>query len=541
MKEKYEQYKTYINFISFLIFWGIFYLICPELDSSKEAVKATQEASRQTEGIFTLVLALIASVWFTPIIVSAAESFHMFFSSPIFRKRWNKFKSLKRGYYSFILIVALFVISFFAEFLINGNAIFVRYKGKTKFTLFSYARAKDFGMKGYGMPNYRAMKLFYTERNEARAKRIKENKLTEEDKEYVTNNYGDDYVIMPIYPYGPIESLLDEIPCRPPQPPTWNTTNWRDSFFEEALYSFPKNKPTADELVSVYGFTRSEAEKMASYDEPVLNRMLSLAGKLKVKEEVLQKYAKLDSNFKYNEATALQTEAIIKETMGFHILGTDDRGRDVFARMVYGFRISLAFALITNILSYAIGISFGALLGYYGGKFDIIMQRFIEIWSAMPFLYTVMIFASIMVPNFWMLVGILVLFDWMGMTYYIRGEFLREKSKDYVAAAKAIGCTDSTIIFKHILPNSLTPVISFAPFAVIAGISSLVSLDFLGFGLPAPTPSWGELLGQGLGNLAKPWLILSPTIAMFLTLLLVSFIGEAIREAFDPKQYSRLR
>jgi microcin C transport system permease protein len=188
-----------------------------------------------------------------------------------------------------------------------------------------------------------------------------------------------------------------------------------------------------------------------------------------------------------------------------------------------------------------IGISIGALLGFYGGKFDIIMQRIVEIWSAMPFLYTVMIFAAIMIPNFWMLVIILVLFKWMGMTYYIRGEFLREKSKDYVAAARAIGCTDGAIIFKHILPNALTPVISFAPFAVVANIGALVSLDFLGFGLPAPTPSWGELLGQGLGNLHKEWLILSPTVAMFLTLLLVSFIGEAIREAFDPKQYSRLR
>jgi len=188
-----------------------------------------------------------------------------------------------------------------------------------------------------------------------------------------------------------------------------------------------------------------------------------------------------------------------------------------------------------------IGITIGALLGYYGGTFDIVMQRFVEIWSAMPFLYTVMIFAAIMIPNFWMLVGILVMFKWMGMTYYIRAEFLREKSKDYVAAARAIGCTDGAIIFRHILPNALTPVISFAPFAVVADIGALVSLDFLGFGLPAPTPSWGELLGQGLSNLTKPWLILSPTLAMFCTLLLVSFIGEAIREAFDPKQYSRLR
>ena len=194
-----------------------------------------------------------------------------------------------------------------------------------------------------------------------------------------------------------------------------------------------------------------------------------------------------------------------------------------------------------NTFTYVIGISIGALLGYFGGTFDILVQRLVEIWSAMPFLYTVMIFASVMIPNFWMLVFILVLFRWMGMTYFIRAEFLREKAKDYVAAARAIGCTDGTIIFKHILPNALTPVISFAPFAIVAGIGSLVSLDFLGFGLPAPTPSWGELLGQGLASLNKPWLILSPTMAMFITLLLVSFIGEAIREAFDPKQYSRLR
>jgi microcin C transport system permease protein len=209
--------------------------------------------------------------------------------------------------------------------------------------------------------------------------------------------------------------------------------------------------------------------------------------------------------------------------------------------MVYGFYTSIKFALIVTFICYSIGVSIGAFLGYFGGVFDIIVQRFVEIWSAMPFLYTVMIISAIMEPTFMLLAFILTLFGWMGMTYYIRGEFYREKSKDYVSAATAIGCTHTSIIFKHILPNSLTPVISFMPFAIVGNISSLVSLDFLGFGLPAPTPSWGELLGQGLANLTKPWLVLSPMIAMFVTLLLVSFIGEAIREAFDPKEYSRLR
>ena len=366
-------------------------------------------------------------------------------------------------------------------------------------------------MKGYGSPNYRVMKELFLKNNEERAERIKNNKATDEDKKYVENGWGDDWVWMPIYPYGDIESLLDELPCRPPHPPTWNDMEWRKCYFEEAMFEIPNTRPSKDTIIREYGHP-----EWVDLEDPQLYYQMALGGYLVLKKGV-------------------------KEPTGMHLLGTDDRGRDVFARMVYGFRISMAFALIVTFFSYIIGISIGALLGYYGGWFDIVVQRIVEIWSAMPFLYTVMIFAAIMIPNFWMLVGILVLFGWMGMTYYIRAEFLREKSKDYVAAARAIGCTDSTIIFKHILPNALTPVISFAPFAIVANISSLVSLDFLGFGLPAPTSSWGELLGQGLANLTKPWLILSPITAFFITLLLVSFIGEAIREAFDPKQYSRLR
>jgi microcin C transport system permease protein len=236
-----------------------------------------------------------------------------------------------------------------------------------------------------------------------------------------------------------------------------------------------------------------------------------------------------------------------------HPLGTDDRARDVLARLAYGFNISITFAVVVLIVSYALGVSVGAIIGYFGGKPDILGQRVIEIWSSLPFLYTIIIVSSIVVPvnipgryqllqpSFWLLVAILSAFGWMGITYYVRGEFYREKAKDYVGAAIAIGTREREIMFRHILPNSLTPVISFAPFAIVAHIASLVALDFLGFGLPAPTPSWGELIGQGVNNLTKWWLVLFPLGAVFVTLLLIVFIGEAIREAFDPREYSRIR
>jgi microcin C transport system permease protein len=238
---------------------------------------------------------------------------------------------------------------------------------------------------------------------------------------------------------------------------------------------------------------------------------------------------------------------------GEHPLGTDDRGRDLLVRLAYGFNISLTFSLLVMLIADGIGVAVGAALGYISGKLDLLGQRLIEVWASLPFLYTIIIVSSIVVPvyvpgrmqvlqpSFWLLVIILAAFEWMGITYYVRGEFYREKAKDYVAAAIVTGVAEPVIMFRHILPNALTPVISFAPFTIVANIASLVALDFLGFGLPAPTPSWGELIGQGLENLTRWWLVFFPLGALFATLLLVVFIGEAVREAFDPKEYSRLR
>jgi microcin C transport system permease protein len=354
-------------------------------------------------------------------------------SESIFRRRLRKFRRLKRGYYAFLLIAAAYGLSFFLPILANNVALVVRYQGRYHFPMIRYYPASAFGSPALGEPDYRALR-----------------------DQFTTAGAGD-WVLMPPYPYGPNESILDQ-PGAPPHPPS-----------------------------------------------------------------------------------------------AAHVLGTDDRGRDVFVRLAYGFNISVTFAILVMFVAYGVGVAIGAALGYLGGKIDLLGQRTIEIWSSLPFLYTIIIVSSIVVPvyvpgriqvlqpAFWLLVAILALFEWMGMTYYIRGEFYREKARDYVGAAIVTGVSERVIMFRHILPNALTPVVSFAPFTVVANISSLVALDFLGFGLPPPTPSWGELINQGMSNLTRWWLVFFPLGALFLTLLLVVLIGEAVREAFDPKEHSRLR
>jgi microcin C transport system permease protein len=224
-----------------------------------------------------------------------------------------------------------------------------------------------------------------------------------------------------------------------------------------------------------------------------------------------------------------------------HWFGTDDRDRDVFARLVYGFRLSFGLGLAVVAASYALGTLVGAVLGWAGGRVDLVGQRLVEIWSLMPFLYTTIIVASVVPPSPLLLTVLLSAFGWVPIALYVRGEVYREKRRDYVVAAVAQGEPDLAIVAVHVLPNALTPVVSFAPFALVGAISALVSLDFLGFGLPAPTPSWGELVQQGLNHLTDWHLVVFPLGALFVTLLLVVFVGEAARDAFDPKTTSRLR
>lgn len=223
-----------------------------------------------------------------------------------------------------------------------------------------------------------------------------------------------------------------------------------------------------------------------------------------------------------------------------HLLGTDSMARDVLARLIYGFRTCMLFSLTLTLLSTVIGIIIGCIQGYWGGKVDILIQRFIEIWSSMPFLYVVILVGSIYGRGFVLLLVVMAIFQWIGLSYYMRGEFLKLKNMTYAKSARAMGYGSLNILFKQILPNALTPVITLVPFMVIGGISSLTALDFLGFGFPPPAPSWGELLQQGLKNLSAPWIALSTVIALFITLLLTTFIGEGVREAFDPKSEYRI-
>lgn len=346
----------------------------------------------------------------------------------IFQKRWRKFQTLRRGWYSFVLLVGALLLSFLNPLFINNRALMVSYQDDVRFPVFEgHIEYDELGQKGtIGEAKYRALRRQYAEEGNG------------------------DWVLMPPYPYHPNESLL-----------------------------------------------RDRHELVDAFDRP----------------------------------------------SAAHWMGLDDRGRDVFARLVYGFRVSMLFGLGVLAGAYAFGTLVGAILGFFGGRIDILGQRLVEIWSGMPFLYTVIIISSILQPSVVVLALLLVIFRWMRISYYVRGEFYREKSKDYVAAAVGQGESSPSIMVRHLLPNSLTPIISFAPFGLVGYITSLVALDFLGFGVPAPTPSWGELVGQGLNNVAGgAWhLVLFPLGALFVTLLMVVFIGEAVREAFDPKIYSRLR
>ena len=339
----------------------------------------------------------------------------------ILNKRWKKFKSLKRGYYSLIILLTLYFISFFLPIIINNRALVVRYDSKLYFPIFTgYVAGKTFGQDVPGEARYR--------------------KLKEEFK-----NQNGNWVIMPPYPYSP---------------------------FEDITY---------------------EGNKM--YQPPSRE----------------------------------------------HWLGTDNTGRDVFARLCYAFNISISFALVLTIINYIFGILIGGAMGYFGGRFDLFFQRLIEVWSSLPMLFVIIIISSIVKPSFFLLIGIYTLVNWISMTYLMRAEFYREKARAYVAAALSMGQTDFMVMFKHILPNSLVPIITYFPFSVVAGIAALVGLDYLGFGLPPPTPSWGQMLDIGLQNITKWWMVFAPVTAQFFTLLSIVFIGEGVREAFDPKVYSRLR
>lgn len=292
---------------------------------------------------------------------------------------------------------------------------------------------------------------------------------------------------------------------------------YEGSFYFPILKSYPE---------TTFG---GDFETPTDYHDPEIRKNLSKKGNWSIFPPIQYSYDTLNYFAKEPNPAAPSWD---------NWLGTDDRGRDVLARLIYGFRLSVLFGLALTVVGVGVGILLGALMGYFGGRFDLISQRLIEIWGSMPELYLLIIFASIFTPSIWLLIVLLAMFGWMGLSDYVRVEFLRNRSLEYVRAARALGLSNAQIMWRHIMPNSLTPIITFLPFRMSAAILSLTSLDFLGLGVPPNTPSLGELLSQGKANLDAWWISLSTFIVLVLTLLLLTFMGEALRNAFDTRRGS---
>ena len=355
----------------------------------------------------------------------------MFKFNPQTLKKLRRFREIKRGYYSFLILASMLVLLAFGELLVNSRAIVVKYDGELYFpTYTAFHPGTDFGFDYSYEVNYRDLRDRFAKEG------------------------GDNWVLMPPVPYNAFENNGHGGVFRPTPPSAENQ----------------------------------------------------------------------------------------------HYLGTDTTSRDILARLFYGTRIALVFSLAFTAWVYLIGISVGCAMGYFGGVFDLFFQRIIEIWSNIPFLYMVIIVFSVIpssmsIPaRIGILLMVMVLFSWTGMTYNMRTETYKEKARDYVAAARIIGASDTRIIFRHILPNVLATLVTFMPFVVVSAIGAITALDFLGFGLPPPTPSLGELLKQGTANLrTAPWIVSAAFVTLVFLLTLITFIGEAVRESFDPKKFTVYR
>jgi len=423
-------------------------------------------------------------------------------ATPITHKRIRRFRSIKRGYWAYVAITTLFVCSLFLELLVSSRALVVYYDGRLAFPAVAewvddllffahvtpFNKRSDFGQIGESEVDYRRF-----------------------------DRYGEDPGVLAA------EIRAEEGALQADR--------------EKHRASAPASDAPAFELRAHERDGRRLDRRGEQLEQMRRNLKVFEAGKA----WCLMPIYTFGPSDRHDE---LEGAYLQKPSAALGIpLGTDTSGRDLVPLMLYGFRLSLLFAVLVALVGYTVGVVVGGIQGYYGGWVDIVSQRVVEIWGSIPFLFVIMILASLIQPTFAVLVVMLiVLRSWLGITYYARGEFYREKAKDYVQAAIGAGVSDWKIITKHILPNSLVPVVTFAPFGIVAYISTLVSLDYLGFGLPPGTPSWGALLRQGLENVKFfPHLLIVPTIALAATLYCVVMIGEAVREAFDPKVFSRLR
>lgn len=445
---------------------------------------------------------------------------------PITRKRLERFRRIKRGYYSFIVLAVAVVLSVFSPYLAESRALLVWYEGRLYFPTFEYLPMETFGQEpppAWGMADVETE--YFRLQREWRLER----ELYDREIAGAGGDAGAMAALEGQYPNRGHWVVMPPIPWDPFQNDFWynEVLNEIQDLMDAGDMPGAARVARRDRLVQLADAIESGAIELMTTD-PELSPTGDLLGLART-----------------GAMPSLTGLGVVPPTppdfTRRHYLGTDSQGRDVASRLLYGFRISVFFALFLVLIGQAIGTTIGSLQGYLGGRFDILSQRLIEVLVAVPFLYVVIIMAALFAPTFWMLLGIMALWQWIAITFFMRTEMYREKTREYCLAARSYGASHLRIIFRHLLPNCLTPLVTFTPFAVVGAIFALTGLDYLGYGLPAPTPSWGEMIDQALQleNRDRLWLILAPFGALTATLVLVVFIGESVREAFDPKQYAR--
>ena len=445
---------------------------------------------------------------------------------PVMRKRLQRFRQIRRGWWSFLILMAAIVLSVFAPYLAESRAIIVSYEGRWYFPTFQFIEGSHFAqeppagwsMEGMETEYLRLQREWQAERRlYARAVAAADGDAAAIAAAEARYPNRGNWVLMPPIPWDPYQS---------------------DFWSNEILYEIQAALDRGNPARAAWLAHRDRLDELA---EAIESGRLSalLANPEKAPTGKLPSLA--TTGAMPSLAGLGQSPPNAPGAARSHWLGTDSQGRDVAARLLYGFRISIFFALFLVITAQVIGTFIGSLQGYLGGRFDLLTQRVIEVMIAIPFLYVVIVLAALFQPSFWMLLGILALFQWIAITFFMRTEMYREKTREYCLAARSYGASHLRIVFRHLLPNCLTPLVTFTPFAVVGAIFALTGLDYLGYGLPAPTPSWGELIGQALQveNRSKLWLTFAPFTALTVTLVLVVFIGESVREAFDPKRYAR--
>jgi len=423
--------------------------------------------------------------------------------------KFQKFKSDKRARYSLLALMTIFFLTLPAEFLCNVRPVLLVVDSKPYFPILLTYSEQDFGGPLLSEPDYKSERFLRILKGESpdASTDMDLSDFDEEDNSGLSLGLGD------------FDEGEEEVPSAP-------LTLTLDDFEEDdSLTPIPE---ATNEIVS-----ESPATALKARDTWMLWPPVRYDYKYIPSHSVTGRVALAAP---YKTPSSDQSRIIPSSWQDGHYLGTDDRGRDVLARLIYGFRISMLFGLTLAITGTILGCLLGGIQGFFGGWIDLIGQRLTEIWGSIPRLYILIILSAMLTPSVWLLFGILNLTAWMGIAAYIRAEFLKGRNLEYVKAAKALGVSNFRIMGKHILPNSLTPVITFFPFEVTAGILALVSLDFLNLGVPSPAPSLGELLSQGKTNLQAIWILL-PTFAVLTgALTLLTFVGDGIRNAFDPRK-----